>query len=119
MTDNTIDAVQKGTVGVKHIEVNAHQSSAPKPNTAGNFTRKNNNCSRCGCTLSNNVQLRRQSVSIAPRRDISNLCADPDIQLVTLTVHSEVAVINGGTKPWTTINGYATELKIHTGQMLL
>ena len=34
------------------------------------------------------------------------------------TVHSEVAVINGGTKPWTTVihlNGCATEFKIDTG----
>ena len=32
--------------------------------------------------LSNNVQLGRQSVTTAPRRDTLNLCVDPKIQLV-------------------------------------
>ena len=32
--------------------------------------------------LSNNVQLGRQSVTTAPRRDTLNLCVDPNIQLV-------------------------------------
>ena len=38
----------------------------------------------CSLTLKFYTQkIGRQSVTIAPRRDISNLCADPEIQLVT------------------------------------
>ena len=82
------------------------------------------------CILSSNVQLGKQSVTTAPRRDISNLrmcrskntigdISDNKEDLTFLdTVDSQVTVINGGTKPWTAVlqlNNHKTEFKIDTG----
>ena len=48
---------------------------------AKNFTRNAIDAENHPCTLSSNVQLGKQSVTTAPRRDILNLCVDPKIQL--------------------------------------
>ena len=135
--DNTIDAVRKGkpqhSRGKARRQsdrpLNAQLSSTPKPNTAG---RKNNNCSRCGKSplhpkqqcpareaICHHCSKKGHFKSMCRSRNTIGDISDEGEELTFLdTVHSEVAVINGGTKPWTTViylNGCATEFKIDTG----
>ena len=140
-TDNTVDAVrraksqQRATSSRGHRQGDrsqyAQQRSTTRSSTIRNSTNKNT-CSRCGKSPMHPKQqcLAREAIchhcskkghfkSMCRSRNTIGDISDEGEELTFLdTIHLEVAVINGGTKPWTTIlylNGHATEFKIDTG----
>ena len=140
LTDDTINTVRKGKPQYRassrthrqNERAQKTQQSTPRLSTAKNSTKRDSNCSRCGKSPIHPKQQcpAREAIChyCSKKGHFKSMCrskstvgdiSDDEEDFTFLdTVHSEIAVISGGTKPWTAVlhlNGHTTEFKIDTG----
>ena len=93
-TDDAINVVNKARSQYKGTSSDRAKKTQPNTLRAKSFNQTYSKCTKCVKSpmhpKSSNVQLGKQSVTTAPRRDISNLCVDPKIQLVTFPIMKKI-----------------------------
>ena len=131
LTDDTINTVRKGKTQYKPSGRAPRKSDRAQGNQPS-FTKKDTKCSRCGKSPIHSKQQCPAREAIChycskkghfesvcrSKHTIGDISDDGEDLSFLDTIHSEVAAINGGTKPWTAVmqlNGHTTEFKIDTG----